>query len=94
MVHYSATKGAVISMTKALAKEVADRGVTVNAISPGTVNSSKESDMDLTKPSEANFSGRTGSANENADLVCFLASREAGYINGQNIQIDGCRRML
>lgn len=94
MVHYSATKGAVISMTKALAKEVAPDGVTVNAVSPGTVNSSKKPEMDLTQPSEMNYSGRTGSAIENADLICFLASREAGYINGQNIQIDGCRRTL
>ncbi|MBQ9783726.1 MAG: SDR family oxidoreductase [Clostridia bacterium] len=94
MVHYSATKGAVISMTKALAKEVADKGVTVNAVSPGTVSPAAQADMDYVQSSEVNFTGRTGSGRENADLICFLASREAGYINGQNIQIDGCRRML
>ena len=94
MVHYSATKGALISMSRALAKEVAADGVTVNAVSPGTVSPSTQADMDYVQSSEANFTGRTGSDRENADLICFLASREAGYINGQNIQIDGCRRRL
>ena len=92
MVHYSATKGAVISMTKALAKEVADKGITVNAISPGSVSTSKERDIDYYTDSELSFTGRTGTARENADLICFLASDNAAYINGQNIQIDGCRK--
>ena len=38
--------------------------------------------------------GRTGTDRENADLICFLASDRAGYITGQNIQIDGCRKRL
>ncbi len=92
MVHYSATKGAVIAMTHALAKEVADRGVLVNAISPGSVSPSENSDIDFTQPSELSFMGRTGSDRENANLIFFLASDEAGYISGQNIQIDGCRK--
>jgi NAD(P)-dependent dehydrogenase (short-subunit alcohol dehydrogenase family) len=92
MVHYSATKGAVISMTKALAKEVADKGITVNAISPGSVSPSENDDLNFTKPSELSFMNRTGSPMENAELICFLASDEAAYISCQNIQIDGCRR--
>lgn len=92
MAPYSATKGAVISMTKALAKEVADKGVTVNAVSPGSVSPSENGDMNHTIPSELSFTGRTGSNAENANLICFLASEDAGYINGQNIQIDGCRK--
>ena len=92
MVHYSATKGAVIAMTHALAKEVADRGVLVNAISPGSVSPSENRDIDYTQPSELSFMGRTGSDRENANLIFFLASEEAGYISGQNIQIDGCRK--
>ncbi len=92
MVHYSATKGAVIAMTHALAKEVADRGVLVNAISPGSVSPSENHDIDYTQPSELSFMGRTGSDRENANLIFFLASEEAGYISGQNIQIDGCRK--
>ncbi len=93
MVHYSATKGAVISMTRALAKEVADKGITVNAVSPGSVSSSEKSeDMDFVEPSALSFMGRTGSDRENASLICYLASAEASYISAQNIQIDGCRK--
>ena len=92
MVHYSATKGAIIAMTKALAKEVTDKGVLVNAVSPGSVSPSNNFDIDHTESSELAFMGRTGSDRENANLICFLASDEASYIAGQNIQIDGCRK--
>ena len=94
MAHYSATKGAILSFTKALAKEVADRGVTVNSISPGMVNTSKNPDIDATQPNGASYVGRTGSARENADLICFLASEKAAFISGQNVQIDGCRKSI
>lgn len=92
MVHYSATKGAVIAMTKALAKEVAKDGITVNSISPGSVSPSENGDPNYSQPSELSFMGRTGTNMENAGLICYLASEEAGYISGQNIQIDGCRK--
>lgn len=92
MVHYSATKGAVIAMTRALAKEVTAQGVLVNAVSPGSVSPAEKTDMDYFEPSELSFMGRTGTDRENANLICFLASDDAGYISGQNIQIDGCRK--
>jgi 3-oxoacyl-[acyl-carrier protein] reductase len=92
MAHYSATKGAVIAFTKALAKEVTDKGVLVNSVSPGSVSSSENHDIDYTQESQLSFMGRTGSDRENANLICFLASDEASYISGQNIQIDGCRK--
>ena len=92
MVHYSAAKGAVISFTKALAKEVASFGITVNAISPGSVSPADNPDIDYVESSELSFMGRTGSDRENADLICFLAGDKAAYISGQNIQIDGCRK--
>ena len=92
MVHYSATKGAVISMTKALAKEVADKGILVNCVSPGSVSDSSNPDINSFQPSQLAFMGRTGTNAENANLICFLASDEASYISGQNIQIDGCRK--
>ena len=92
MSHYSATKGALISLTRALAKEVSNKGVLVNAVSPGSVSPSADLDIDHTQPSELSFMGRTGSDRENANLICFLASEEASYIAGQNIQIDGCRK--
>lgn len=94
MAHYSATKGALIAMTKALAKEVTANGVLVNAVSPGSVSSSEVEDYEYVKPSELSFLGRTGSDMENANLICFLASDEASYISGQSIQIDGCRKKM
>ena len=94
MSHYSATKGAVIAMTKALAKELAQKGITVNAVSPGSVSTSKNPDMDFYKETGLAYMGRTGTDRENADLICFLASKKASYISGQNIQIDGCRKEI
>lgn len=94
MAHYSMTKGAVIAFTHALAKEVSANGITVNCVSPGSVNSSSDPDYTATSPSELSFAGRTGSHMENAELICFLASDAAAYISGQNIQIDGCRKKM
>ena len=94
MAHYSATKGALIAMTQALAKEVADKGITVNAVSPGTVNPTEPYNYELTQESTMNYMGRTGTPMENAEFIAFLASKEAGYISGQNIQIDGCRKKI
>jgi len=94
MTAYSATKGALIAFTKALAKEVTGKGVLVNAVSPGSVSPSDVPDIDHTQPSELSFMGRTGSDRENAELICFLASDKASYISGQNIQIDGCRKRM
>lgn len=94
MVHYSATKGAIISFTKALAKEVADKGVLVNCISPGTVSDSSNEDIDHFSENQRSYMGRTGTDRENAELILFLASDKAAYISGQNIQIDGCRKTI
>ena len=94
MVHYSTTKGALIAMTKALAKEVTESGVLVNCVSPGSVSPSDNEDIDFFKPSDLSFMGRTGTDRENANLILFLASDEASYISGQNIQIDGCRKKM
>lgn len=90
MVDYSLTKGAIISFTKALAKEVSAKGITINSISPGSVSNVQ----DVIEPSELSFSGRTGTHTENANVICFLASDEAAYISGQNILVDGCRKKM
>lgn len=90
MAHYSATKGAVISLTKALAKEVIGKGVYVNCVSPGTVSP----EMDTAEPNELSYIGRQGTSNENANLICYLASDDSGYIVGQNILIDGGRKKI
>ena len=92
MVHYSATKGAINAMTKGLAKEVAAKGITVNSVCPGSVSPSDNPDINHYEPSELSFMCRTGTDAENANLIAFLASDEASYISGQNIQIDGCRK--
>jgi 3-oxoacyl-[acyl-carrier protein] reductase len=94
MAMYSATKGAVISMTKALSKEVIEQGIVVNSVSPGTVSDSSNLDVNHSTPTEVSYAGRTGTDMENAELICFLASEKVGYIVGQNIQIDGCRKRL
>jgi len=94
MVPYSSTKGAVISMTKALAKEVVAQGVLVNSVSPGSVSPGDDPDYNSHIASKLPYIGRTGTDMENANLICFLASDEASYISGQNIQIDGCRRTM
>ena len=94
MACYSATKGAVISFTKALAKEVAESGITVNSVSPGTVSDSGKDDLYHTVPNPLSYMGRSGSDMENAELICFLCGDKAPYISGQNIQIDGCRKIL
>ena len=94
MACYSATKGAVISFSKALAKEMAANGITVNAVSPGSVSPADKEDIDFFQPSDLCHMKRTGTDRENADLICFLASDSAAYVTGQNIQIDGCRKSL
>ena len=91
---YSATKGAVISMSKALAKEVVGKGIIVNSVAPGMVSPSENPDIDYTRFTDMCYAERTGSNRENADLICFLASEKNGYIVGQNIQIDGGRKKI
>lgn len=88
-VDYSMTKGAVIAFTKALAKAVAQYGITVNCVSPGSINSSGDNLMP-----EHSFMGRAGTPEECANLVIFMASDEASYISGQNYLIDGCRKKM
>ena len=82
------------SLTKALAKEVAQKGVLVNSVCPGSVSSYENPDVDSYQDSELSFMGRTGTDRENANLICFLASDDASYISGQVIQIDGCRKKM
>lgn len=94
MKHYSGTKGAVIAMTSSLAKEYAQSGITVNCISPGSVSPSAHDDVNYVQPTDLAFMSRTGSDRENAELIAFVASKESSYISGQNIQIDGCRKLL
>jgi 3-oxoacyl-[acyl-carrier protein] reductase len=90
--NYSASKAGIIGFTKALAREVASRGITVNAVAPGFVLT------DLTKnlPEELTAQlntfiplGRWGEAQDVANAVAFLASDEASYITGHVLNVDG-----
>jgi 3-oxoacyl-[acyl-carrier protein] reductase len=90
--NYSAAKAGVIGFTKALAKEVGSRGITVNAIAPGFI----ETDMTAALGEEAAAAaaeqitlGRLGLPEEVASAVGYLASAEASYITGQTIVVDG-----
>ena len=80
----------MIALSKALAKEVIGKGVYVNCVSPGTVSP----EMDTAEPNELSYIGRQGTSNENANLICYLASDDSGYIVGQNILIDGGRKKI
>lgn len=89
-VNYAAAKGALNAATKALALEVASRGVTVNAVAPGIIAAGMgDSGFDAKRIAELVPMKRAGTAEEVADLVAFLTSREAGYITGQVISING-----
>lgn len=88
-VNYSAAKAGVIGATKALAQEIAKRNITVNAIAPGFIASDMTQDLDEKELSAMIPMNRFGKPEEVAALVKFLASKEAGYITGQVISING-----
>jgi 3-oxoacyl-[acyl-carrier protein] reductase len=87
--NYSAAKGAIVAATKALAQEVAKRNITVNAIAPGFIRTDMTGDLDEKELIKLIPVNRFGEAEEIADLVSFLASRKAGYITGEIINING-----
>ena len=91
-VNYSSAKAGLSGFTKSLAKEVGSRGITVNSVAPGFI----ETDMTSYLEGDAKEKlineiplKRLGSANDIADLVVFLASNDASYISGQTISVDG-----
>ena len=88
-VNYSAAKAGIIGATKALALEVARRGVTVNAIAPGLIETEMIKGAPVDKILEHVPMHRLGKTEEVAALAAFLASDDAGYITGQVIGING-----
>jgi 3-oxoacyl-[acyl-carrier protein] reductase len=89
-VNYSAAKGALNAATKSLAREVASRGITVNAVAPGIIDTPmSESAFDAQEIARLVPMKRAGSPTEVADLIGFLASNQAAYITGQIISING-----
>ena len=88
---YSATKGAVKIFTQALSREVGSRGITVNNVQPGPIDTDlNPAASEFAAPQKANTAlGRYGSADEVAALVAFVASPESSYITGANLTVDG-----
>ena len=91
-VNYAASKAGLIGLTLSASKELGSKGITVNAVAPGVI------DTDMTRQIPGDFlknalsaipARRFGEAEEVADLICFLASGRAAYITGQVIAIDG-----
>ena len=95
-VAYSATKGAIISMTKSAAKELASQGIRVNAVAPGIVKTERfaelyESDGNkIDERIQRIALGRLGTPEDIAHACAFLASDRANYISGQILGVDGC----
>jgi 3-oxoacyl-[acyl-carrier protein] reductase len=90
--NYVASKAGIIGLTKSVAKELASRNITVNAVAPGFI----ETDMTATLPDKARQAmigqiplGRAGKPEDIADVVVFLASNRAAYITGQVIHVSG-----
>lgn len=89
-VNYSAAKGALHAATKSLSLELASRGITVNAIAPGIIESDMSADtFDKETITRMVPMRRAGKPQEVADLVGFLASDQAAYITGQVISVNG-----
>jgi NAD(P)-dependent dehydrogenase (short-subunit alcohol dehydrogenase family) len=95
---YSATKGALSSLVPALAAELAPRGIRVNALRPGPIDTPAFAKLALPHEAEKVFRegvprrvpmGRLGSAEEVADAVAFLASPASRYITGTTLEVDG-----
>jgi 3-oxoacyl-[acyl-carrier protein] reductase len=90
--NYAASKAGIIGFTKSVAREVAQRGITANAVAPGYV----ETELTGSLPEEVKDQirnqvpmGRFGEAEEVAEVVAFLAGEGAGYVTGQTIAVDG-----
>lgn len=87
--NYSAAKGGLIAATKALAQEIGRKNVTVNAVAPGFVKTDMVDGLDEAELKKNIPMNRFGEAEEVAELVGFLASKQAGYITGECISING-----
>jgi NAD(P)-dependent dehydrogenase (short-subunit alcohol dehydrogenase family) len=90
--NYAVSKGGLIAFTMTLAREVARKGITVNAVAPGFIETDMTKDMNaaaLTAVTAMTPMGRLGKADEVAAAVCFLASPHASYITGQVLPVNG-----
>jgi 3-oxoacyl-(acyl-carrier-protein) reductase len=91
-VNYAATKGAMISFTESLARELARKGITVNAVAPGFIETDMVSGMPEAALDQVRANtpmGRLGKPEEIADAVVFLASPRSSYVTGQVLAVNG-----
>jgi 3-oxoacyl-[acyl-carrier protein] reductase len=95
--NYAASKAGLVGMSKALAQEVATRGITVNCVAPGMIASAMTAALPEAQQ-QALLSripaGRLGEGNDVAAAVVYLASREAAYVTGQTLHVNGGMAML
>ncbi len=96
MAHYVASKGGVAGFTKALAMEFVSRGITVNTVAPGFVDTPmlRASPVDVEAAAAASPMGRPGQPEDIAAACSYLVSEAAGYITGQTISANGGRYLL
>ncbi len=88
-VNYSASKAGLIGATKALAREIAKRDITVNAVAPGFIETEMVDGLSIDQIALSVPAGRMGKPEEVASAVLFLSSRQAAYITGQVLGING-----
>jgi 2-hydroxycyclohexanecarboxyl-CoA dehydrogenase len=93
MAHYSSSKGGIVTLTRTLALEFADKGITVNNIPPGFIDTpmTRSSPIDVDATAAASPMKRVGQPEDIAAACSFLASEAAGYVTGQTIGVNGGR---
>jgi 3-oxoacyl-[acyl-carrier protein] reductase len=95
--NYAASKAGLVGMSKALAAEVASRGITINCVAPGFIDTAMTQALDETQREKLQKqipAGRLGSVEDVAACVAFLASEEAAYMTGQTLHVNGGMAMI
>jgi 3-oxoacyl-[acyl-carrier protein] reductase len=87
--NYAASKAGLVGFTRTIAREMARKGITCNAVSPGVIATDMTADLSSDGLLAAVPAGRVGTPEEVAHAVAFLASEEAGYVNGATLTVDG-----